>query len=71
MDVSPLFNDESDRVKEVTDGAVVSITMALVSAMLLPGSVVLDIALPAASVTAPIENSVTVRSVLVSPAPII
>ena len=72
VDVSPLFNDESDRVKEVTDGAVVSITMALVSAMLFAaGTVVLDIALPAASVTVPIVKLLTVRSVLVSPAAIV
>ena len=45
--------------------------MALVSAMLFSGTVVLDIALPAASVTVPIVKLLTVRSVLVSPAAII
>ena len=51
-------------------GAVVSITIASLSPMLLLfGKVVLVIALPAASTTVPIVKLLTVRSLLVSPAP--
>ena len=50
-------------------GAEVSTTMALLSAILLLGTVVLVIAFPAVSATVPIAKLLTVKSLLVSPAP--
>ena len=50
-------------------GAEVSTTMALLSAILLLGTVVLVIALPAVSATVPIVKLLTVKSLLASPAP--
>ena len=51
-------------------GAEVSMTMALLSAiLLLLGTVVLVIAFPAVSATVPIAKLLTVKSLLVSPVP--
>ena len=56
-------------VNEVMVGTVVSITMALPEAILVSGTVVLAIALPAMSVTVPMLKLLTVKSLLLSPAP--
>ena len=48
-------------------GAVVSITIVLPDAILVAGTVVLVIALPALSVTVPMLKLFTVKSLLVSP----
>ena len=56
-------------VNEVMVGTVVSITMALPEAILASGTSVPDIALPAMSVTVPMLKLLTVKSLLLSPAP--
>ena len=69
--VSPTPRDpEPDRVIDVTAGDVVSITIALLPAMLLPpdGTEVEAIEFPAVSLTVPTVNELTVRSSEVSPA---